>query len=152
MNEENTRKLMERFSFILRANPLYPRDIIMPMSFDCGDGWFNLLWRLCEDIEKTLAKPENGRLKEHFVVDQVKEKFAGLRFYVSLLDGGIDTLIDRAEYDSYRTCEECGEPGKPRDGGWYRTLCDKHAEARGQMKVLEMKWSPEYLERIGEKE
>lgn len=75
-----------------------------------------------------------------------------LRFYVSGSNDEIELLIDRAEYDSYHTCEECGGLGKPREGGWYRTLCDKHAEERGQMKVLGLKWSPEYLERIGEKE
>jgi len=152
MNKENTRKLMERFSFLPRANPLFPIGSGVPMSFDCGDGWFNLLWKLCEGIEKILAKPENGRLKEHFVVDQIKEKFAGLRFYVSASNDEIDTLIERAEYDSYHTCEECGKPGMPRAGGWYRTLCDKHAEECGQTKILEIGWSPEYLERIGEKE
>lgn len=152
MNEENTRKLLERFSFIPRANPLYPRGVVMPMSIDCEDGWFNLLWKLCEDIERILLKPENGRLKEHFVVDQIKEKYASLRFYVSCLDDGIDTLIDRAEYDSCHTCEVCGEPGNPRGGGWYRTLCDKHALERGQMNVWELKWDAKYLERIGEKE
>jgi hypothetical protein len=150
MNEENTRKLIERFSFIPKANPLFPIVSGVPMSIDCGDGWVNLLWKLCEDIEKILDKPENDRLREHFYIDQIKEKFAGLRFYVSGSDDEIDTLIDRAEYDSYHTCEECGEPGKPREGGWYRTLCDKHAEERGQMKVWELKWDQKYLKRIGE--
>lgn len=149
MNEENTRKLLERFSFIPKANPLYPTDSGVSMFIDCGDGWFNLIWKLCEGIERILTMPENSRLKENFVVEQIKEKFAGLRFYVSLLDGGINTLIDRAEYDSYHICEICGEPGKPRDGGWYRTLCDKHAEERGQIKIWEVKWDAEHLKRIG---
>ena len=149
MNEENTRKLLERFNFIPRADPLYPIGSGVPLSIDCGDGWFNLLWKLCEDIGVILSKPENSRLKENFVVDQIKEKYGSLRFYVSLLDGGIDELIDRAEYDSYHTCEDCGGEGKPRAGGWYRTLCDDHAKERGQVKVWEIGWSPEYLKRMG---
>ena len=151
MNEENTRKLIERFSFIPRANPLFPMGSGWSMSIDCGDGWFNLLWKLCEDIERNLAKPENTRIKGHFAVDQIKEKFAGLRFYVSCFNDEIGILIDRAEYDSYHTCEKCGEPGKPREGGWYRTLCDKHAEERGQTKMWKMGWNSKYLERIGVK-
>jgi uncharacterized Zn finger protein (UPF0148 family) len=28
------------------------------------------------------------------------------------------------------TCEECGNPGRSRDGGWIRTLCDNCQEGR----------------------
>jgi hypothetical protein len=28
---------------------------------------------------------------------------------------------------SYRTCEECGNPGKTYTDGWHMTLCDIHA-------------------------
>jgi hypothetical protein len=36
-------------------------------------------------------------------------------------------MIAMAESMSYRICEECGDRGKMRGGGWVRTLCDKHA-------------------------
>lgn len=60
----------------------------------------------------------------HPKASQVKEKFGGLRFYMTCGTGEIFDLIDGAEALSYETCEECGSPGESRDTGWIRTLCD----------------------------
>lgn len=65
---------------------------------------------------------------EQVVAIQVKEKFGGLRFYYSGGDEYIRGLEKMAEAMSYRTCEKCGAPGKPTEGGWIRTLCDEHAK------------------------
>ena len=62
---------------------------------------------------------------EHDVsVTQVKEKYGGLRFYVASALPAVFAVIDECERLSYTVCEQCGEPGKPREGGWIRTLCD----------------------------
>lgn len=66
-------------------------------------------------------------------IAQIKEKFGGLRFYY---DGGDDTIqgmVTMAEVWASRTCEQCGNKGKQRGGGWIRTLCDEH-EAEYQKK------------------
>jgi hypothetical protein len=34
-------------------------------------------------------------------------------------------IVMKAEQDSYKICEQCGQPGKTRGGGWVRTLCEK---------------------------
>lgn len=60
------------------------------------------------------------------VADQVKEKFAGLRFYHHGGDKFCDGIIQMAEGISYRTCEECGAPGKVGGRGWIKTLCPAH--------------------------
>jgi hypothetical protein len=98
----------------------------MPRGFEHGDGWFDILWRLCEDLEPLVAGDE-------FEVLQVKEKFGGLRFYVRLDDlrlshanEAIDRRIGAAMEDSFRTCEVCGEPGRLREERSIRTLCDEH--------------------------
>lgn len=87
-----------------------------------GPGWSDILARLVPDLF-TLGWDGN--------VTQVKEKFGGLRFYIG---GGSDEVHDRIELackESYRTCEECGEPGKPdHTRGWIRTLCPAHMEAK----------------------
>lgn len=62
---------------------------------------------------------------------QVKEKFGSLRFYMTSNTDEIDDLIDKAEEKSYKTCEECGCPGKLRNGGWMTTLCDSCAKKKG---------------------
>lgn len=59
---------------------------------------------------------------------QVKEKYGGLRFYYTGGDDVIEGMVSLAETLSFRTCEICGSPGKPRRDGWVRTLCDSHAK------------------------
>ena len=58
---------------------------------------------------------------------QVKEKFGTLRFYADYgedYEDEIEDLIHQAEVRSSKTCEECGQPGVTRPGGWIKTLCD----------------------------
>jgi hypothetical protein len=45
----------------------------------------------------------------------------------------IEAIIEEAEHNSYKTCETCGQPGKPRGGGWIYTACDE-CEKRFQEK------------------
>ena len=66
------------------------------------------------------------------VASQVKEKFGGLRFYVNGATDKHLNFISFAENMSYRTCEECGAPGKIYTDGWHRTLCDTHAAMDGR--------------------
>ena len=55
---------------------------------------------------------------------QVKEKFGGLRFYMTCGTDEVYDLIGEAEALSYKTCEECGDTGSEKPTGWVRTLCD----------------------------
>ena len=55
---------------------------------------------------------------------QVKEKFGGLRFYMTLYNEDLERDIAEAEKLASKTCESCGAPGKSRNGGWIKTLCD----------------------------
>lgn len=50
----------------------------MPFGFAHDDGWFHLVWCLCEDLEPlvTAYEKETGC---RFEVMQVKAKFGGLR-------------------------------------------------------------------------
>lgn len=59
-------------------------------------------------------------------VEQIKEKFGGLRFYYQGGDDYISGMVTIAESWAGRTCETCGEKGERRSGGWMRTLCDVH--------------------------
>lgn len=120
MNKENTEKLFNRFEFFYPERPI--TEALMCFGFECGDGWFDLIWNLCEEIDK-IKGPE-------FSVFQVKEKFGSLRFYT----GGsneenfeaIEKLIDEAENKSASICEKCGMPSEIKDDdfGWYASLCE----------------------------
>ena len=82
-----------------------------------GPGWHDILSRLVNDL---FELGWDGH------VLQVKEKFGGLRFYVGGADEAIHDRIHLAEVASHETCEQCGAPGKLRNDGWLKTLCDEH--------------------------
>jgi hypothetical protein len=106
------------------------RHTLMPLGFQHGDGWFQLLWRLCEDLEPLVAEAEK-QAAQPFEVLEVKEKFGGLRFYVNHCTDAIFERIQKAEAESHHTCEVCGQPGKRRENGWIKTRCDEHADTIG---------------------
>lgn len=118
--------------------PLITRDI----ATQCvGAGWAVLV-NNCFDICDQAGIP--------YQVDQVKEKFGGLRFYVTfqrpealgLLEANPPESQERVmraleaislqEGRSLETCEECGAPGYPSSGAgrWIKTLCAPHREER----------------------
>ena len=85
---------------------------------ECGEGWNKIL--------NTLFKKINNILKRDnfdFALLQVKEKYGGLRIYVSSATDEIYKLIDKAESESFKTCEICGKKGKIYDNGWVKTRC-----------------------------
>jgi hypothetical protein len=97
----------------------------MARGFEHGDGWFDILWRLCEDLEPLVTEIERAGGPK-FEVLQVKEKLGGLRIYVNRHSDAIERCLGIAADESFRTCEVCGQPGRQRGGGWIKTLCDEH--------------------------
>lgn len=73
----------------------YPRVYKYPIQcgFFCPGEWLEIIDRLSARIESYLSMhPEID-----FRVDQVKEKFGGLRYYVNVMDPKIDEYILDAE-------------------------------------------------------
>ena len=101
-------------------------------GFAIGKGWWPLIEKLSETIQHHVDSMQRRREKcPQVVVQQVKEKFGTLRFYVEGSTEKQDNYIWFAESMSARTCEECGAPGKLHTNGWHRTLCDHHAKEMG---------------------
>ena len=69
---------------------------------------------------------------EHPIAEQVKEKFGGLRFYMSSETDEMTKLIDEAEKECNNTCETCGEPATCTMRGWVKRVCKKCAEKNGR--------------------
>jgi hypothetical protein len=108
----------------------------MPRGFQHGDGWFDILWRLCEDLEPLVAQFEAAG-EPRFEVLQVKEKFGRLRFSVNCQNEAIQQRIGIAAEECLHICETCGQPGELQEDGWIKTLCDEHntPEHRRAMRV-----------------
>lgn len=90
-------------------------------------GWDSLLIEL-DDVLSSYD-PEYG-------LEQVKEKFGGLRFYwvPVTVDYGdpsfheMQRIVAQYEALSFLTCEACSKSGELRNirgHGWLRTLCDR---------------------------
>jgi hypothetical protein len=83
-------------------------------------GWHSLLNDVYDEIEKY----------PHVKVVQVKEKFGGLRVYTDIYEPELDSVIEQLCNKSFYICEVCGDAGNLRSGGWWKTLCDLHADGR----------------------
>ena len=98
-------------------------------SVACGPGWYDLIASV--DLYIRSICPD-------YQIDQIKEKFGGLRYYYSLPEGvsdstreGVNSFVAVAEVLSFCTCESCGDEGKlqARPSGWWVTRCDKCMKA-----------------------
>jgi hypothetical protein len=99
---------------------------ITKFHIECWKGWLELIEKLSEeiaaiDIDKTVR------------VTQIKQKFAGLRYYIRGLSKDssykeeIQKLLQKYESCSYEVCEACGKPGgrvREKDTGYILTVCD----------------------------
>jgi hypothetical protein len=114
------KKLIEHYPLTFSNNSDWTYD-----SLECKGGWFTLLDRLFDAIEKHLETlPKKSEVRKDFVILQVKEKFGGLRVYVGGADDFIYDKILQVEEDSKSICEFCGINGELAKCGWYyRTVC-----------------------------
>jgi len=113
---------IEKQRFLVKT---YPNLYKQGMSFDCEDGWFDLINDLSYKLEPLILK-ENEEIDEDFFsyATQVKEKFGGLRFYMSTATDQMYELIYDAEDTSLVTCELCGKPGKINNHAWVTCRCN----------------------------
>ena len=74
-------------------------------------------------MESYIMEQTDNDRKSIYVV-QIKEKFGGLRIYMSVYSDAIDHIITVATEKAYKTCDKCGEPGEhSQTSGWYSVTC-----------------------------
>jgi hypothetical protein len=104
-------------------------------GFAVGKGWYPIIERLSSNIQQHIEwKNRESEVVPQVIVEQIKEKFGGLRFYYQGGDEQVAGMVRMAEAWADVACEECGGIGKRRGGGWVRTLCDQH-EAERQARI-----------------
>ncbi len=125
MKKELSQKLINDFPSLYKVGESVMDTFYF--GFECGDGWFELIYKLSEDIV---------RVSKSVRVSQVKEKFGTLRFYIAGVEienaEEVFDLIEQAEKDSEIICETCGEAGRLRKSGWMFTACDKCYKGRNK--------------------
>lgn len=132
MDKELDDRLVAEFPNLYRNRYASPQVTCMCWGFP-NNGWFELIYDLSAKLEELILQiPEEQR---HLCcASQCKEKFGTLRFYMDGATAEMRALIRKAETASASICEECGENGVMRTGGWLRVLCDKHAKGRNPHK------------------
>lgn len=129
MSPEKEKILCQKYSKIFRQT-IESNEPIDIWGFECGDGWFELIDTLCNNVQSHIDwKSKNVQDTEELenlqvVAQQVKEKFGGLRFYVVGGDETTKAYINFAESFSMKICESCGNPGRQQRAGWIHTACD----------------------------
>jgi len=157
MRKELDEALCAKYPLIFKDRHADMRTTAMCWGLECGDGWYNIIDILCG---KLCSEWLGAKSRYEFIKDkvgqkmyggsgdiitqgeidlrkQIKEKFGGLRFYVNGATDKHWSYINFAESMSYRTCEECGAPGKTYTDGWHTTLCDVHAAMAGREEEYE---------------
>lgn len=163
MDHKNELELKRKYPNVFKTLYVMPEDkntpfhCIQAFGLECGNGWYDLIDRCSARIEAELMKmPEESR--QHCYVNQIKEKFGTLRYYMSSGNDTIWKIISEAEEESAHTCENCGAPGETLDiNCWYVTLCGACEKTREERRAQELiKWkeslSPEERARVEELE
>ena len=137
MKKELDELLCSKYPKLFVERNLPMSQTAMCWGFACGDGWFNIIDRLCANIQNHIDwKNKHEEVVTQVVVKQVKEKFGTLRFYYNGGDEYIHGLVAMAESMSGVTCESCGAAGKMYGvgekgiTGWMHTHCEACEEAR----------------------
>jgi hypothetical protein len=130
MNEDQEFKEYEQFA--KRMEERFPKMFVGKYGgFSVGKGWYPILEVLCANIQSHIDwRVKQGQDIAQVEVEQIKEKFGGLRFYYQGGDDEVSGMVRMAEAWADVACEECGAFGKRRSGGWIRTLCDVHESER----------------------
>lgn len=134
MKKELQELLFESFPKIFERRLNKTSKSLTREGINCGDGWFSLVYNLCELIQSridqvnqrynsSLERIENDNFEEEntvsfgympakqIYVDEIKSKFDGLKFYLHEYDcdSFIIGAIAMAERQSRWVCQHCGE-------------------------------------------
>ena len=103
----------------------FPEEMQKRIDKGCCGAWIGQGWMpIAIELDEKLAE-----VNPDYTIEQIKQKFGGLRYYVANIDYyKINDLIEAAYHKAEVTCEMCGEPGKLVNHGGMRTLCEKHTQ------------------------
>ncbi len=123
MKQPLDEKLCHDFPLLYKDRFADMRSTCMCWGFDCGDGWYQLIYDLSTKLEEMIRKlPKETR--QYCCASQVKEKLGTLRFYMTSSTDEMENAIEEAENLSAKTCEDCGKPGEVKTiCGWYYCRC-----------------------------
>lgn len=132
MNAENQDKLFEEFPDLFRRD-------LLPLGFECQDGWFSLLHELAVQLQGYLRR-DRSSVKPKILM--VKQHMGELRIEAFGGDDAVRKMIRRTQEKAKTVCELDGEPAiglfvcAPY---WYRCLCKRCAKLHECMKIEDLR-------------
>lgn len=110
----------------------------MSEGFLCGDGWFDIVWKLSERLEAMIHEVDNETDGWHPSACYVRERDGQLDFVLSNQDFVTDEMrhaIKDAQVECMKQCEICWRPAHYAFvGRTPQTLCVKHiGKLRGRV-------------------
>ena len=130
MDKVLEKKLYDKYPGLLKGFTLSPVQSCLAFGCEHGDGWYVIIENLLSVIENHLVNKNRGKTDKEDImvvtVDQIKEKFGGLRFYFSGGDEYVSGAVSMAENISYHICEHCGSTKNvTQTKGWIKSLCEE---------------------------
>lgn len=131
MNQKLEKTLLKKYPKLFpNGRQVDMRESLICFGMECGDGWYWLLDQLCRALQSRVDNTHPSPPQPVFV--QIKEKFGGLRAYVSGGDSGAMGMVDLAEQMSYNICESCGSAKNVGcTSGWVSVRCGHCAVCEG---------------------
>ena len=115
MSPENTQRLYDAFPRLYRGRHLPREASAMLWGFECGDGWFELIWNLSLAIEEQARQDRIDSQSDAWPeAIQVKSKFGSFRFHLRQHSESLLTLIEAAR-EAAQAISEISNAKPPKD-------------------------------------
>jgi hypothetical protein len=96
MKEELDRKLCEKYPEIFKDRNADMKTTLMCWGFECGDGWFNIIDRLCDNIQWRIDARKNDNARRQKYLDMVsaahKDNWEPFNQYYTIYNPSPDLL------------------------------------------------------------
>lgn len=124
MSPDKQNKLYTDYPKLFRQKDFESNQTLMNRGVSVGDGWYQILADLCEDIQKYADERESAPGFKQPEFFQIKNSFGELRIQPMDYDPYVEALIEKAKKRARSTCESCGGPGEERPfRGWHMVAC-----------------------------
>jgi hypothetical protein len=121
MKKELEQKLVQRWRSWFKVNG-DPGKTRMAVGFAHGHGWFNIVWRLCEELEPLVAEAEKATGRPDRSLAGPNKNSPDFMSTYPTRQTPYGSASKPLNCEAIRTCEVCGKPGRRRDGDWIRTV------------------------------
>lgn len=125
---EKVKQLIKEYPFLYPRNewtdePIEDFDYTYTILDDMPAGWVKAFGeQMCKEIKQAL-KEDNIDINA-WRIDQLKEKFGAMRLYPNIYGKALNTVINKYEKISAKTCCRCGKPATKISTGWILPWCD----------------------------